>query len=99
MDGPLDYKCPNNGVLAGVSRELDWKTEDRPFKFRCCGQVGDTVSRCTCTDYRNYWDEEFILYVSSRHVLTGLHYVRVNYLTHRRHKSVAIPSRFVAENL
>ncbi|CAG0913247.1 unnamed protein product [Notodromas monacha] len=75
-DGPVDFMCPDTGVLVGVSSKHDNRHEDRMWSFHCCGHINYCRHNCTLkTDLNvqrgaiNFTLEDgiFIVGVFSRH--------------------------------
>lgn len=56
FDGALNFNCPTNHLLDGVSSyHHNWR-EDRRWKFKCCSANGFTVQQLEWTGYLNSWD-------------------------------------------
>ncbi|XP_074649120.1 millepora cytotoxin-1-like [Tubulanus polymorphus] len=54
----LDYKCPDNTIITGVSSEH--KDRDRIWKYRCCKLNTLPGTDCYSTNHINHGDEHFL---------------------------------------
>jgi len=84
-DKPVDFTCPINQVLSGISSRHDNKKEDRLWKFQCCDN-NVKLSGCYYTVYMNDWDKELKLSVSGSKVIHGLYSYHDNKKEDRRWK-------------
>ena len=88
-DAPLNFKCPGNYVIAGVSSYHDNRREDRLTRFKCCEQHGYVTYSCSLTSYMNAWDQVLDYTVPNGNVITGWYSVHDNHREDRRHKFLA----------
>ncbi|XP_067042639.1 dermatopontin-like [Acropora muricata] len=51
----LNFKCPPNGVIAGVASTYSASTRDRRFEFRCCHMQGYHAHSCKYETTLNTW--------------------------------------------
>ncbi|CAL1548243.1 unnamed protein product [Lymnaea stagnalis] len=65
------YICPGDTVVTGIDSYHDNGSEDRRFKFRCCGIATKKPKNCYMTDYANDWDGKLLLIVPPGSVLKG----------------------------
>ncbi|XP_067043822.1 millepora cytotoxin-1-like [Acropora muricata] len=52
---PLNFKCPHNGVIAGVASTYSASTRDRRFAFQCCLIPGHIAHTCKYETPLNTW--------------------------------------------
>jgi len=55
-DGVLDFTCPTNQLLNGITSYHDNGKEDRRWKLKCCSAGGFSVQKLEWTGYLNDWD-------------------------------------------
>lgn len=70
-DRPLAFRCPHNGVIAGVASTYSVATRDRRFSFRCCHKYGYIAHTCKYTAIQNDWDQPLRYVVPSGFYLVG----------------------------
>ncbi|KAA0720723.1 Millepora cytotoxin-1 [Triplophysa tibetana] len=71
FDQKLNYECPSNYVVSGMSSYHSNKHEDRRWKFYCCRSSGYCNTDCQWTTYVNWFDEAFHWTVPNHNYLVG----------------------------
>jgi len=84
-DKPVEFKCPDNQVLSGISSKHDNRKEDRVWKFQCCDNKVK-LSQCISTGFINNYDEELKLSLSGSKVIHGVYSYHDNKKEDRRWK-------------
>ncbi|XP_015750374.1 PREDICTED: hemagglutinin/amebocyte aggregation factor-like isoform X3 [Acropora digitifera] len=67
----LIFRCPHNGVIAGVASTYSANTRDRRFFFRCCHRYGYIAHTCKYTALQNSWDKPLRYVVPYGYYLVG----------------------------
>ncbi|XP_074639527.1 hemagglutinin/amebocyte aggregation factor-like [Acropora palmata] len=70
-DQPLAFRCPHNGVIAGVGSTYSARRRDRRFFFRCCHRYGYIAHTCKYTAIQNSWDKPLRYVVPYGYYLVG----------------------------
>ncbi|XP_005099799.1 hemagglutinin/amebocyte aggregation factor [Aplysia californica] len=77
-DGLMEYQCPNNDVITGLSSEWHQRQHDRVFRFRCCKPGLLVTHSCVYTDYINNYDGPLNYTVPDNWYLRGVLSVHSN---------------------
>ncbi|GFR94765.1 hemagglutinin/amebocyte aggregation factor [Elysia marginata] len=85
-DEPINFMCPADFVLTGVSSYHSNAAEDRRMKFKCCKDAAYKTASCSLTPYLNNWDSLLTYNVAFSKVLVGWFSVHSNGAEDRRHK-------------
>jgi len=90
-DGPLNFECGSNQVLAGIGSKHDNHREDRRWKFCCC-DVSNNVRTVSArwTEYLNWWDGSIQFKCGVSEALSGLHSYHDNKHEDRRWKAKCV---------
>ncbi|CAL1538693.1 unnamed protein product, partial [Lymnaea stagnalis] len=83
FDNPLDFKCPGDKFVTGVSGYHDNHFEDRRYGFQCCNILGRSPRDCYLTGEVNTWDGKLTLVVGEGKAIKGAHSVHNNYYEDR----------------
>ncbi|XP_015750361.1 PREDICTED: dermatopontin-like isoform X1 [Acropora digitifera] len=67
----LIFRCPHNGVIAGVASTYSANTRDRRFGFRCCHKHGYIAHSCRHTFKMNTWHQSLRYVVPYGYYLVG----------------------------
>ncbi|XP_005099814.2 hemagglutinin/amebocyte aggregation factor [Aplysia californica] len=78
FDQLIEYQCPNDNVVAGISSYHDNHPEDRRFKFYCCRPNDLVTHGCEYTGYVNSYDQLLNYTVPDGWVLRGMTSVHDN---------------------
>ncbi|XP_074639726.1 hemagglutinin/amebocyte aggregation factor-like [Acropora palmata] len=70
-DRPLAFKCPRNGVLAGIASIFSVTAMDRRFSFRCCRKRRYIAHSCMHTVIQNRWHQKLRYVVPRGYYLVG----------------------------
>ncbi|XP_041805031.1 zinc metalloproteinase nas-33-like [Chelmon rostratus] len=68
----IDFNCPDNELIAGVSSTHSKRKADRRWKFYCCSFSDFTTANCTTSAVVNTGGEYLSLSVPSSNFLTGV---------------------------
>ncbi|KAM4613100.1 uncharacterized protein ACJ7VT_011284 isoform 2-T2 [Polymixia lowei] len=72
FDGYMNFRCPNNQVIAGAYSYHSNSKEDRRWKFYCCSAPRFTTFDCKVTPRMNYYDQSMNWPVPGGNFLTGV---------------------------
>lgn len=73
FDGPMQFNCPSNQVLAGAISKHNNRKEDRRWKFRCCSARGYYTKNCYLSGFINHWDKKMHYGVGGSRAFVGLY--------------------------
>ncbi|XP_078349153.1 hemagglutinin/amebocyte aggregation factor-like isoform X1 [Oculina patagonica] len=84
-DQPVNFLCPHNGFITGVTSEYSSQHRDRRFGFHCCHVNGFKTHTCILKPYpENDWDQEVKYEVPDGYYLVGVHSDHHNHYEDRR---------------
>ncbi|XP_055892566.1 hemagglutinin/amebocyte aggregation factor-like [Biomphalaria glabrata] len=78
FDQPVDYNCPNDGIICGIESVHDNHHEDRKWSYYCCFPEGFVTHACEDTPYENTYDHVLNYRVPDDFVLRGVQSVHDN---------------------
>ncbi len=70
FDHPIDFQCPHNYLMTGVSSYHSNSKEDRRWKYKCCNAHGYSTKKCIKSGWVNQWDGP-MNFRSSKGFITG----------------------------
>ncbi|KAI8750480.1 dermatopontin [Biomphalaria glabrata] len=88
FDATIDYTCPGNKILTGISSYHDNSKEDRRFKFTCCRGTKYLLRDCRSTDFVNDWDNKLTLFVPEGQAIRSVYAINDEGRRDRRFKFV-----------
>ncbi|XP_060608337.1 hemagglutinin/amebocyte aggregation factor-like isoform X1 [Ruditapes philippinarum] len=83
LDELLAFHCSANRYIVGMISVHDDSTEDRKWRFYCCGYSNIYLHSCELTDWTNSFDNVQSFYVPSGKVITGVVSIHSNYYMDR----------------
>ncbi|XP_005099798.1 hemagglutinin/amebocyte aggregation factor [Aplysia californica] len=78
MDGILEFQCPGDKIISGLSSYHDNHYEDRRYKFYCCNPGNLVPYDCKFTSFINSYDNLLTYRVPDRSVIRGVNSVHDN---------------------